>query len=252
MNYYEILGISRYATQEQIKKAFRDATKKYHPDVNKDHDSVEKMRIVLEAYQTLSDLNARKEYDKKTASHTPNGNAVVAYNSYNKEKVESEKDLDEWVKNILSKMKPISTTNDSKVEKIETTNLHVCLYDDECAGIFKKITLRETMYDLLEFYHDVYIGIHSLKCGIRSHDSNGRFSSFGKSIKTNKGIFSADCNMYYSTTYDDMRLRLYEQGQIGTFKLGETTNDEMLKVLIETKKYAAEKNNSGKKLAMKK
>lgn len=60
-NYYDVLGVGRNATQDDIKKAFRELSKKYHPD-RKDGNE-EKFKEVNEAYSTLSDENKRKEYD---------------------------------------------------------------------------------------------------------------------------------------------------------------------------------------------
>ncbi len=60
-DYYGILGLKFDATQEEIKKAFRKATVKFHPDVNK--DGAEIFMKIKEAYEVLSDENERKNYD---------------------------------------------------------------------------------------------------------------------------------------------------------------------------------------------
>lgn len=59
-NYYEILGVSRNATQEEIKKAFRNLAKKYHPDINLDLKANEIMQEIIEAYNVLLNPNSRK------------------------------------------------------------------------------------------------------------------------------------------------------------------------------------------------
>lgn len=64
-DYYEVLGVSRGASPEEIKKAYRRLAKKYHPDVNKDDPQAEqKFKEITEAYEILSDPNKRARYDR--------------------------------------------------------------------------------------------------------------------------------------------------------------------------------------------
>jgi len=62
--YYNILGISQNADENEIKKAYRKLSKKYHPDINKDEDAPEKFKEVKEAYEVLSDDQKRAQYDQ--------------------------------------------------------------------------------------------------------------------------------------------------------------------------------------------
>ncbi|WP_411680949.1 J domain-containing protein [Clostridium thailandense] len=65
-NYYEILGVDRNASQDEIKKAFRKLAKQHHPDVNHGtSESEEKFKKINEAYNVLNKENLRKEYDLK-------------------------------------------------------------------------------------------------------------------------------------------------------------------------------------------
>lgn len=63
MNYYERLGVAMNATHEDIQKAFKQAARKAHPDVNKSPDAEETFKAISEAYDTLRDPAKRSQYD---------------------------------------------------------------------------------------------------------------------------------------------------------------------------------------------
>ncbi|MDQ2986308.1 MAG: molecular chaperone DnaJ [Armatimonadota bacterium] len=64
-DYYEILGVARDASPDEIKSAFRRLARKYHPDVNQeDENAEEKFKSIGEAYAVLSDPNKRREFDQ--------------------------------------------------------------------------------------------------------------------------------------------------------------------------------------------
>jgi len=67
MNYYEILGVNRDATIQEIKKAYKELVKKWHPDLNRDNIKVAetKMKEINVAYTTLSNEVSRIDYNKK-------------------------------------------------------------------------------------------------------------------------------------------------------------------------------------------
>ena len=63
-DYYGVLGISKEASKEEMKKAYKKLAKKYHPDLNKEAGSAEKFKEVAEAYAVLSDDQKRAQYDQ--------------------------------------------------------------------------------------------------------------------------------------------------------------------------------------------
>ncbi|MCG3418655.1 molecular chaperone DnaJ [Oceanobacillus jordanicus] len=63
-DYYDVLGVSKEAPKEEIKKAYRKLARKYHPDVNKEADASEKFKEAKEAYEVLSNEQKRAQYDQ--------------------------------------------------------------------------------------------------------------------------------------------------------------------------------------------
>ncbi|NTU43241.1 MAG: DnaJ domain-containing protein, partial [Nitrospirales bacterium] len=82
-DYYSILGVDRKATQDEIKKAFRQLALKYHPDRNQgDKEAEEKFKEINEAYSCLSDEQKRANYDRFGTAEGMGGGAGAGFGGF--------------------------------------------------------------------------------------------------------------------------------------------------------------------------
>ncbi|GCE25615.1 hypothetical protein KDA_10990 [Dictyobacter alpinus] len=72
-DYYEVLGVDSTASPGTIKAAFKKLALQYHPDVYKGADANERMAHILQAYQTLNDVESRRQYDAQRSEHLLTG-----------------------------------------------------------------------------------------------------------------------------------------------------------------------------------
>lgn len=80
-SYYDIMGVSKQATADEIKKAYRKLAKKYHPDVSQEHNAEHKFKEIQEAYETLRDPAKRAVYDAG-GGRGQQGSAQQGYQRY--------------------------------------------------------------------------------------------------------------------------------------------------------------------------
>ncbi len=72
-DYYEVLGVSRSVTKEELKKQYRRLAREYHPDINKEAGADERFKELSEAYEVLSNDDKRAAYDRFGHAGVNNG-----------------------------------------------------------------------------------------------------------------------------------------------------------------------------------
>ncbi|MGB9674564.1 MAG: DnaJ domain-containing protein, partial [Nanopusillaceae archaeon] len=132
-DYYQLLGVNRNSSKEDIKKAYRDLAKKYHPDVNKDPQSTEKFKKITEAYEHLIKDDKRFDYDNNINFHNFNFTNIFNDLFFRKKQYEPATDVHivlsisflESVYGVESKLvryeysKPCSSCNGTGVKEYE-------------------------------------------------------------------------------------------------------------------------------------
>lgn len=124
-NYYEILGITKDASKDEIKKAFRVMAKKYHPDKNKDNENAIRIfQDASEAYEVLSNEKSREEYDKKLESinekasrNKTNKNQKTNANAKTNKKPSSMQDLNSYFESFFGFKAESNEINKDKLNR---------------------------------------------------------------------------------------------------------------------------------------
>ncbi|WP_310485025.1 J domain-containing protein [Chamaesiphon sp. VAR_48_metabat_403] len=123
-NYYELLGVKRDASADEIKQSFRQLARKYHPDLNPGDKSAEdKFKDISEAYEILSDRSKRSQYDKFTGFWRKNRTKPTTNNPPRDRSDEDDfsDDFNTFIDRLLGRKKEASSANYSN-ERSSKTN----------------------------------------------------------------------------------------------------------------------------------
>lgn len=144
-NYYEILGITPTATQEEIKQAYHKLAKQYHPDINPNNNQAEeKLKEINEAYNTLSDIDKKRDYDNR-------------YNYYFSNNSDSSQSYNQAETDYIRNLKNKANNNDTEAQ-LELGNIYfygrgVKENEQESFYWFRKAAVNENM-EALDFLKD--------------------------------------------------------------------------------------------------
>jgi curved DNA-binding protein len=128
-NYYELLGVKRDASADEIKQSFRQLARKYHPDLNPgDKTAEDKFKDISEAYEVLSDRSKRSQYDKftgfwrKNRTKAPANAPKDARDRSNDEEEEFSDDFNTFIDRLLGRKKESSNSSNprDKTSRSET------------------------------------------------------------------------------------------------------------------------------------
>ncbi|MDB5257837.1 MAG: dnaJ protein 1 isoform [Chitinophagaceae bacterium] len=87
-SYYDILCVPQYATEEEIRKAYRKQALQFHPDRNQSADATARFLMILQAYEVLSDKNKRFLYDHKLGEYSVGVYDIPDYETWKAQKAE--------------------------------------------------------------------------------------------------------------------------------------------------------------------
>ena len=136
-NYYDILGVSKDASAEEIKKAYLKLAKKYHPDTSKEDNAEEMMAKINEAYDVLSDERKRAKYDLDLAKGTVESSYV------------SEEEYEETVKNYSEKERKVAerlAVKQAILDELEKEKLILDAKKDIIIGAYSGEYDKESYY----------------------------------------------------------------------------------------------------------
>lgn len=141
MDYYEILGVNKNATKDEIKHAFRTLARKYHPDVNKEEGAADKFKEIGKAYETLSDDNKREIYDRYGEEGL--SNAGFNPNSFSMDDIDLSEIFSSFFGGGFGGFSSGFQDNTPRARRGDDLRLDIEIsFEDACFGIEKEIQIR--------------------------------------------------------------------------------------------------------------
>jgi curved DNA-binding protein len=144
-NYYELLGVKRDASPEEIKQSFRKLARKYHPDMNPgDKAAEEKFKDISEAYEVLSDVSRRSQYDKFTSFWRKN-KSKPADRSRNNDSEDDLGDFNTFIDNLIGRKRDRAAERprESRAREDVVENLRQRVSGDYRSGSSGRTTYAE-------------------------------------------------------------------------------------------------------------
>ncbi|WP_038016714.1 J domain-containing protein [Synechococcus sp. PCC 7335] len=179
INHYKTLGITESASQTQVKQAYRQLAKQFHPDSQNRGATNEKIALVNAAYEVLGDVDARQQYDverqlvAKSKQRERTSRTVESQNQYRKRKTTrvDSATIEQWLRHVFN---PTDRLIDKIIKplKAEVRSLSADPFDDELMEAFQ--TYVETCRENLEKAQTAF-----------------------KSMPNPAGVAGAAANMYY-------------------------------------------------------
>lgn len=166
-----------------------------------------------------------------------------------KQKYESLKEIVAGLQNALELYNQLNPEEMMELTKKDTrkdvSNIFICVYNDKHVGLFEKINwnttpIKKSKYSDIEYdAGSIYVGVNSNYIGMKTthHGSlpQSHWEPAGTYATIDEVQYVANCTMKNGMSFDDMRLIMYNNGEIGSYEVGKATDQEILEVL----KYAS-------------
>lgn len=235
-NPYAILEIKETASDIDIKNALKKQVELYcgYNESKKNADGEYLKEMFVNAARDLLSPIKRNEIDRELAYNRKRNALKVCC---------EEKNTNDTINNKLG------SVEQNKIDKFikeegelkDVTNVEICVYDNDCIGLFRKIEWFDTYSSIIKDSGIIYVGIDSSKIGMKKLFDFGycenKFINPGEIWEVNNKKYLANCKISKTISFDDMRFKLYRSGIVGPYTMGYATASEMLDVMNYAANY---------------